>query len=144
MKLPIRRLTETATLPTRAHPDDAGLDLRADLPSAITIESGQWYLVPTGVAVAIPPGHVGLVCPRSGLALVRGVTVGNSPGVVDAGYRGLVMVNLINHGSLPYTINPGDRIAQLLIIPIPTIETEEVETLDDTERGTGGHGSTGA
>lgn len=139
--LKVQRLTETATLPTRAHADDAGMDLRAD---------GEWELYPyesclvdTGVAVAIPPEHVGMVVPRSGLAAMYAVTVLNAPGIVDAGYTGQVKVNLFNHGEEVYKISHGNRIAQLVITPIITPDVQEVYALEPTERGDNGHGSTG-
>lgn len=126
-------------VPGYAHPGDAGLDLYAAHNAIVT---GETMLIPTGVAVAVPDGHVGLVCPRSGLSKY-GVTVANAPGVVDSGYRGEVMVRLTTTSKNPYRVHRGDRIAQLLIIPIARPEVNVVLDLDGTERGTGGFGSTG-
>lgn len=128
------------TPPTRAHPDDAGLDLRAA--TDITIPSGAHALVPTGTAVAIPAGHVGMICPRSGLAAKHCVTVLNAPGIIDAGYRGEIGVILINHGRATARISRGDRIAQLVIAPFTHL-TPVAQPLDTTGRGAAGFGSTG-
>lgn len=137
-------LRESSPLPTRAHANDAGLDLRADHPhAAVVLEQGQRRLVPTGIAMQIPAGYVGLVTPRSGMAHKQGATVLNAPGIVDAGYTGEVFVNLINLGDGPLAISHSDRIAQLVITPIITPELEEVASLDETARGDSGHGSTG-
>lgn len=100
-------------------------------------------MIPTGIAVAIPVGHVGLVAPRSGLAASHGISVVNGPGVVDAGYRGEINAILINHGTESLTLRRGDRIAQMLIVPVAMVETEEVERLPDSDRGSGGFGSSG-
>ena len=127
--------------PYRAHDLDAGADLRAN--ESTTIEPGERALVPAGVKVAIPAGMAGLVCPRSGMAHKHGVTVLNAPGVVDAGYTGEVKVNLINLGSDPFHIHKGDRIAQLVQVPVNRGGYVAVDSLDDTERGASGHGSTG-
>ena len=142
MKLDVKRLHTDAILPTRAHENDAGLDLYAAEQVGIPVLGRN--LVRTGIAVAIPPGHVGYITPRSGLAHSNGITVLNSPGTIDAGYTGEIRVNLINHGQAPYVITPGQRIAQLVIHPIITPPVEEVDELPDTERGTSGHGSSGA
>ena len=141
MTLNIQRLHAAAILPTRAHENDAGLDLYAAEQVGIPVLGRN--LVSTGIAVAIPPGHVGYITPRSGLAHSHGITVLNSPGTIDAGYTGEIRVNLINHGQAPYVITPGQRIAQLVIHPIATPEIEEVDELPHTERGTNGHGSSG-
>lgn len=141
MTLNIQRLHDHATIPTRAHPDDAGVDLYAAEQVGIPVLGRN--LVGTGIAVAIPPGHVGYITPRSGLAHSNGITVLNSPGTIDAGYTGEIRVNLINHGQAPYVITPGQRIAQLVIHPIATPEIIEVTELPDTARGANGHGSTG-
>ena len=125
--------------PSYAHPGDAGLDLYATEPAEVTRET---VLIPTGVAVAVPDGHVGLICPRSGLS-EYGVTVANAPGVVDAGYRGEVMVRLTTTSVFPYQVHRGDRIAQLLIVPVARPEVTVVDRLDGTARGAGGFGSTG-
>ena len=125
--------------PGYAHPGDAGLDLYAACDAIVT---GETVLIPTGVAVAVPDGHVGLVCPRSGLSKY-GVTVANAPGVVDSGYRGELMVRLTTTSKTPYEVHRRDRIAQLLIVPVLRPAVTVVDRLDDTERGTGGFGSTG-
>lgn len=131
-------------LPTRAHADDAGLDLRAAADAVIP--SGHRALIPTGVSVALPSGHVGMVCPRSGLAARHGVTVLNAPGIVDAGYRGDVGVVLVNHGRESYRVTRGDRIAQLVVMPVATLTLVHVDELPDADDGreSGGFGSTGA
>lgn len=139
--LRIRPLADNAMIPIRAHPDDAGLDLIAN--EEITILPGSRALVGTGIAIALPPGTVGMVCPRSGLAAKQGVTVLNAPGIVDAGYRGEVKVILVNHSDSPARIMVGDRIAQLVITPALTPVVHVVEDLDATARGEGGFGSTG-
>ena len=134
-------LDKGATAPTRAHSTDAGLDLYS-LQSA-NIPPGGRELVNTGVYVAIPPGYVGLVCPRSGLAHKHGLTVLNAPGIIDAGYTGEIKVNLHNTDCMAQYVDFGDRIAQLVIIPIPDAHLVQVDTLESTERGDSGHGSTG-
>ena len=134
-------------LPERATPHAAGMDLRAALPEPTwVLAPGERRLVPTGLAMAIPPGYEGQVRPRSGLAARHGVTVLNAPGTIDADYRGEVQVMLINHGSVPFTLDRGERIAQLLLAPVPAWGWREVAGLADlgeTERGEGGYGSTG-
>ena len=141
MKIPVLRLDPELPMPTRAHVDDAGIDLHAR--TTTTLEPGEWAMIPTGVAVAIPTGHVGLVAPRSGLAARHGMSVVNGPGVVDAGYRGEVNAILINHGIDSVTLCRGDRVAQMVVVPVSTLETVEVEQLPDTDRGQGGFGSSG-
>ena len=121
----------------------AGMDLHAALAEPVTLAPGERTLVPTGWAVAIPPGFEGQVRPRSGLALRHGVTVLNAPGTVDADYRGELKVLLVNHGAAPFPIARGDRIAQLVICPVAHAELRHVEALDATDRGAGGYGSTG-
>lgn len=140
MNLPIKRTDPAATLPTRAHPTDAGLDLHA-LHDVTLYASGR-AIVPTGIAVAIPVGYVGMVCPRSGVA-TQGVTVNNAPGIVDSGYTGELKVILINHSRNPWHAKAGDRIAQLVILPIVTPGVVEVDELPGTQRGNNGFGSTG-
>ena len=135
------RLDRELPLPGYAKPGDAGLDLRAS--GAVTLEPGERRLVPTGVAVAIPEGHAGLVLPRSGLAMQKGVTVLNAPGLIDSGYRGELKVLLINHGAGAVGIERGERIAQLVIQPVGRARLVEVERLPESARGTGGFGSTG-
>jgi dUTP pyrophosphatase len=142
MKLRFARLTETAAAPTRAHDDDAGYDLRAS--EAATLPPGGRESVGTGVAVAIPEGHAGLVLPRSGLAARHGISLVNAPGLIDAGYRGEVRVLLLNTDrEASFEVAPGDRIAQLVIIRHEAPELVEVDSLDETVRGDGGFGSTG-
>ena len=135
-------------LPERATPEAAGMDLRAAIPAGETwtLAPGERRLVPTGLVMAIPSGYEGQVRPRSGLAVKHGVTVLNAPGTIDADYRGEVQVILINHGAVPFAIQRGERIAQFLLAPVPFWEwrpESEAATLGDTERGQGGHGSTG-
>ena len=130
-------------MPTRAHPHDAGLDLRCAERFGVELDAGERMLVDTGVAVNIPPGYVGLVHPRSGWAHRYGITVNNAPGTVDAGYTGTIKVNLINHGQDVVSIGYGERIAQLIIQRVELPELELVDSLDTTARGTAGHGSTG-
>ena len=122
----------------------AGLDLHAALQASRTLEPGERMLVPTGYAVALPEGHEGQVRPRSGLALHHGVTVVNTPGTVDEDYRGEIGVVLINHGAEPFEIEPGMRIAQLVVTPVARVAVEVVDELDETDRGAGGYGSTGS
>ena len=136
------RLDRELPLPVYAKPGDAGLDLRAS--EFASLEPGERRLVPTGLAVAIPEGHAGFVVPRSGLALQKGVTVLNAPGLIDSGYRGELKVLLINHGAETVTIARGERIAQLVIQPVASVTLVEVERLADSARGVGGFGSTGA
>jgi dUTP pyrophosphatase len=121
----------------------AGMDLAAAITEPVVLAPGARALVPTGWAVAIPPGYEGQVRPRSGLALRYGVTVLNAPGTIDADYRGEIQVLLVNHGSEPFRVAPGDRIAQLVIAPLANATLVVVNTLDDTARGAGGYGSTG-
>lgn len=124
-------------------PQSAGMDLRAHLPEGIDLAPGERVLVPTGLRLQIPSGYEGQVRPRSGLALKRGVTVLNGPGTIDADYRGEVGVLLVNLSGEAQRIEPGERIAQLVIAPVTRVRWEEVEELDDSERGRGGFGSTG-
>ena len=121
----------------------AGMDLAAAVTEPITLQPGEPALVPTGFAVAIPPGHEGQVRPRSGLALKRGITVLNAPGTIDSDYRGELQVTLINHGNAPFVIARGDRVAQLVIAPVVQAAWDEVAALGGTTRGGGGYGSTG-
>ena len=140
-KVLVRRLDPELPLPARAHPGDAGVDLYAA--EAVALAPGERATVPTGVAVAIPEGYAGLVAPRSGLAQRHGLGIVNAPGVVDAGYRGEIRVLLVNHGSEPVSLARGERIAQLLVIPVSTVDVVEVYQLPPSERGAGGFGSTG-
>ena len=141
MELKIKRLHAAATLPCYAHPGDAGLDLFAAEP--LTLAPGESGLVKTGISMELPENTEGQVRPRSGLALKHGVTVLNAPGTIDEGYRGEVGVILINHGKAPYAIEPGMKIAQMLIKPVLTVSVSEAEALSETRRGAGGFGSTG-
>ena len=136
------RLDRELPLPAYARPGDAGLDLRAS--ESVKLEPGERRLVPTGLAIAIPEGHAGLVLPRSGLAMQKGVTVLNAPGLIDSGYRGELKVLLINHGPAVVAIERGERIAQLVIQAVARARLVEVERLPDSARGEGGFGSTGA
>jgi len=135
------KVTDPKYTPTRANPGDAGLDLKAE--ENALLFPGDRQAVETGVSVEIPDGYVGLLCARSGNAARRGLGIVNGVGVIDSGYRGPVNVLLINHGRRNVTISRGDRIAQLLIVPIETPDVEIVDRLSDSERGTGGLGSTG-
>lgn len=130
-------------LPTYATALSAGMDLRAFIASPITLLPGDSCLVPTGLFIALPPGFEAQVRPRSGLAFKHGVTVLNAPGTIDADYRGEVGVLLINHGKVPFVINDGERIAQMVVARYEQVEWKAVETLDDTQRGEGGFGHSG-
>ena len=142
MDLRVSRARNDAVLPVRAHGGDAGLDLAAC--EAVTIGAGERAAVGTGLAVEIPDGHAGLVVPRSGLALRHGISIVNAPGVIDAGYRGEVRVVLLNTDrEQPFTVEPGMRIAQLLVVPALVVDVVEVAELTETVRGEGGFGSSG-
>ncbi|MEZ4447112.1 MAG: dUTP diphosphatase [Polyangiaceae bacterium] len=143
-KLQITRIGPVETpLPAYQSHGAAGLDLYAALQAPRTLHPGQRLLVPTGYAVALPEGHEGQVRPRSGLALHHGITVLNTPGTVDADYRGEIGVVLVNLGQEDFVVEPNMRIAQLVVAPVAHVAIELVEALDDTERGAGGYGSTG-
>jgi len=140
IEIPVTRLREDATLPTRAYPGDAGLDLVAC--ERHELGPGERALVGTGIAVAIPEGHAGLVTPRSGLAAKHGITIVNTPGLVDSGYRGELRIILLNtDDEHAFTIEPGMRIAQLVILPVPPVELQLVDELPESERGDRGFGS---
>jgi dUTP pyrophosphatase len=142
VELACRRLTDAATLPTRAHGGDAGLDLYAA--EATTLAPGERASVGTGIAVEVPEGHAGLVLPRSGLAARHGIALVNAPGLIDAGYRDEVRVLLLNTDpNEPFEIAAGDRIAQLLITPFAAVMPVEAAQLTLSERGNGGFGSSG-
>jgi dUTP pyrophosphatase len=141
MKLKIKRLSEVAVIPQYAHPGDAGLDLVSI--ETKTIAPGASQLIHTGIALELPDGTEAQVRPRSGLALKHQITVLNSPGTIDAGYRGEICVILINHGQQPFQVEPGMRIAQMVVTPFIQATVESVEQLDDSARSTGGFGSTG-
>jgi dUTP diphosphatase len=142
MELPIAKLKPDATVPTRAHAGDAGLDLYAC--EAAHLGPGERWSVGTGVAVEIPEGHAGMVLPRSGLARDHGIALVNAPGLIDAGYRGEVRVLLLNTDPAEiFRIEAGDRIAQLVVVPIGLVEPVEVGSLSESARGDGGFGSSG-
>ncbi|MBR2007256.1 MAG: dUTP diphosphatase [Alistipes sp.] len=143
MKVYFKKLDSRATIPTYGTDLSAGADLRAVLDAPVTIEPGESVLIHTGIATAIPEGFVGLVYARSGIACKRGLAPSNKVGVIDADYRGEIMVSLHNHGTTEQTINPDERIAQMVVTPFIHCEYEETDNLDDTERGAGGFGSTG-
>nr|WP_269467954.1 dUTP diphosphatase [Devosia ureilytica] len=132
-------------LPRQQTAGAAGLDLAAAIAddAVLTIAPGDYAMVPTGLAIALPEGFEAQIRPRSGLAARHGVTVLNAPGTVDADYRGEVKVLLINHGKAPFQLRRGERIAQMVVARVSAVELVEVDELDATERGTGGHGSTG-
>ena len=143
IELPIRRLRPEARVPERAYAGDAGFDLAACEP--VELAPGERALVPTGVAVAIPDGYAGFVQPRSGLAARAGITVVNSPGLIDSGYRGEIQVVLLNTDrERTFKADLGERIAQLVVLAVPEVETREVEELPESERGARGFGSSQA
>jgi dUTP pyrophosphatase len=143
IELPIRRLREDAVLPERAYAGDAGLDLAAC--ERHELGPGERATVGTGLAVAIPDGYAGFVQPRSGLAARHGITLVNTPGLVDSGYRGEIRVVLLNTDARePFLVEPGMRIAQLVVLPVPEVDPIEVEELPETERGVRGFGSSRA
>ena len=142
--LKIKKLRDGAVIPKRATPGSAGMDLYAVLDEEKTIEKGEILLVPTGIAIELPDeNYVAYLFARSGLAIKHGITLANCVGVIDSDYRGEVCVGLVNVSNTPYTITPGERIAQLVISPVSLMPTMEIDTLSDTERGEGGFGSTG-
>jgi dUTP pyrophosphatase len=141
-ELRVMKLRNDAVLPSRAHTGDAGFDLSAC--EEITIGVGERAAVGTGIAVEIPIGHAGLVVPRSGLALRHGISMVNSPGVIDAGYRGEVRLLLLNtDNESAFTVEPGMRVAQLLVVPVADVELVETDEVTATDRGAGGFGSSG-
>lgn len=139
----IKKLDPAAKIPTYGSASAAGADLTACMDAPVTIEPGETYLVHTGLAMELPEGYAGLIYARSGLATKRGLAPANKVGVVDSDYRGEIMVALHNHGKEAQTIESGERIAQLVITPYIAAAFSEVDTLDETERGAGGFGSTG-
>ena len=140
IELPIQRLRPDAVVPKRAYSGDAGLDLSSC--ERVELAPGARALVPTGLAVAIPEGYAGFVQPRSGLAAKHGISIVNTPGLVDSGYRGELLVNLVNTDqSEAFVVEPGMRIAQLVILPIPELDLVEVDELPESERGVRGFGS---
>jgi dUTP pyrophosphatase len=145
LEILIRRLPgNDLPLPARSTTHASGLDLRACVAGPIVIEPGRRTLVPTGFAIALPPGWEAQVRPRSGLAASQGVTLLNTPGTIDADYRGEILVLAINHGDKAVTIQRGDRIAQIVLARVPSVALREVEDLPPTARGSGGFGHTGS
>ena len=144
VRVPVVRVRpSTLPLPAYMSPGAAGLDLAADLAADVALAPGERALVPTGIAMALPPGYEGQVRPRSGLALRAGVTVLNAPGTIDSDYRGEIQVLLVNLGTDTAVVRHGDRIAQLVVAPVTRIEWTEDDGLATTDRGAGGFGSTG-
>ncbi len=141
MNVSVLKLDMELPTPVRAHDGDAGLDLPARYP--VRLAPGERRTVDTGIAVALPTGHAGLVLPRSGLASRHGIGIVNAPGLIDSGYRGEIRVVLINLGGKEFTVSRGDRIAQLVVIPVAPVEVRLVDVLPDSERGSGGFGSSG-
>jgi dUTP pyrophosphatase len=142
VSLRFRRLVPGALPPSRAHDGDAGYDLHAAEP--LTLAPGERAVVGTGIAVAIPEGHAGLVLPRSGLAFKHGIALVNAPGLIDSGYRGELRVLLLNTDrATPFDVEPGDRIAQLVVVKVESPELKEHDLLEETARGAGGFGSSG-
>ena len=143
IEVPIRRLHDAAVIPERAYAGDAGLDLAACEPAELG--PGERAVVRTGLAVAIPDGYAGFVQPRSGLAARHGITIVNAPGLIDSGYRGEIQVVLLNTDrEAAFTVEPGMRIAQLVVIPVPAVDVVESEDLSESERGARGFGSSRA
>lgn len=143
MDIPVKKLHPAARLPVYATAEAAGADLCACLEAPVSIAPGETVMIPTGLAVEIPAGYVGLVFGRSGLALKRDLAPANKVGVIDSDYRGELRVPMVNLSDAPYTVQPGERVAQLCIAPVWQAAFVPVETLTDTARGAGGFGSTG-
>lgn len=143
--LHIKRLKTESTNPLPAYmtPHAAGMDLYADIKGELRLAPGERALVGTGIAIALPEGYEAQVRPRSGLALRHGITMLNSPGTIDADYRGEIGVIVVNHGSEPFTIRSGERIAQLVVAPVVRAQLIQVDELSETDRGAGGFGHTG-
>lgn len=139
----VKKLREGAVIPTYGSQAAAGADLYACLTESVEIQPGQTVMIPTGLAMEIPCGHAGLIFARSSMGAKRGLAPANKVGVIDADYRGEFMVALHNHGLQPQTVAPGERVAQLVVVPVVTPGFVEAEELSDTVRGTGGFGSTG-
>jgi dUTP pyrophosphatase len=138
------RLGDTIPLPHYATDGSAGLDLRAMVKEPLTLEPGQTELLPTGMAIHISdPGYAGMILPRSGLGHKHGIVLGNLVGLIDSDYQGELMVSCWNRGNQPFTVEPGERIAQLVIVPVMQVQLEQVETFTNTERGSGGFGHSG-
>lgn len=142
--LRIKKVKENAKVPHRATSGSAGLDLCACIDEPLTLQGGDTAVIPTGIAIALPSADYGaFVFPRSGIAVKHGIGLLNSVGVIDSDYRGEIMVGVINQVKDAYTIQPGERIAQMVIMPVSMMPVEETDELDDTDRGAGGFGSTG-
>lgn len=142
-KLRVKKLREEAVLPERKTPGSAGYDLCACIGREFTIEPGELVIIPTGIAMEVPTGCAGMIFTRSGLGVKHGITVSNGVGVIDSDYRGEVHVGLRNSSRTAYTVRPGERIAQLIVLPVCLPEVEEIDELSETQRGEGGFGSTG-
>ena len=142
-KIAVKKLRENALLPTYGTEYSAGADLYACLESPVQILPGEAYLVPTGIAMEIPTGYAGLIYARSGLAVKQGLAPSNKVGVIDADYRGEILVSLFNQSKESRTVEPGERIAQLVVTPFLSVEWQESQELSETVRGIGGFGSTG-
>ena len=143
MKLQVKKLNPGAELPTYGTEHSAGADLYVCLEQSVVIQPGKTEFLPTGLSISVPNGYAGLIFARSSLGAKRGLAPANKVGVIDSDYRGPVMVALHNHGALPQTVEPGERVAQLLVVPVLAPEMELVAELDETDRGNGGFGSTG-
>lgn len=141
--VPIKKLKENAVIPTYGTPYAAGADLYACLDAPVTVQPGQTVMIPLGFAMELPEGYAGFVFARSGLAAKRDLAPANKVGVIDCDYRGECMVPIHNHGQHPQTVEPGERIAQMAVMPFLAVEFLETETLSETARGEGGFGSTG-
>ncbi|MBQ9673515.1 MAG: dUTP diphosphatase [Ruminococcus sp.] len=142
--LKIKKLKENAVIPKRATTGSAGMDLYACIENEVTIEPGKLTIIPTGIAIALPSeNYMANIYARSGLGVKHGICLSNGVGVIDSDYRGEVCVGLCNVSDTPYIVQPNERVAQLVIAPVSVMQTEEVLTLDETERGSGGFGSTG-
>ena len=140
----VKKLHENAVVPKRATPGSAGMDLCACIDAPVTIAPGSLAMIPTGIAIALPQaGCAAFLFARSGLGVKHGITLSNGVGVVDSDYRGEIKVGLCNVGGEPYTIEPGERIAQMVVMPVMLWATQEADSLPETQRGTGGFGSTG-
>ena len=142
-KIAVKKLSPKAILPTYGSSEAAGADLYACLDAPVTVAPGQTAWIPTGIALEVPKGCAGLIYARSSMGTKRGLAPANKVGVIDSDYRGEIRVVLLNHGAQEQIVEPGERIAQLIITPVLTPEYEEVTELTDTDRGTGGFGSTG-
>lgn len=141
--LDVPTVARAGAVPEYTHEGDAGADMRADIPRPLTIQPGESAWVGTGVRVAIPDGYVGLQLPRSGLGCNHGICLANGTGVIDSGYRGEIRAKLLNLGTEPFTVLPGSRVCQLVIVPFARARFEPVDELPPSERGTDGYGSTG-